>query len=96
MTRPLYPRERVPGTHWIGGWVGPRTVLDAVEKKKIPSPPPHPGNRTPVTRSSGLVPISTWILAILPEAFSGSNQFLRINHDDVSGSVDAIQTLQMM
>jgi hypothetical protein len=24
------PRERVPGTHWIGGWVGPRAVLDAV------------------------------------------------------------------
>jgi len=24
------PRERAPGTHWIGGWVGPRTGLDAV------------------------------------------------------------------
>jgi hypothetical protein len=23
-------RERAPGTHWIGGWVGPRAVLDAV------------------------------------------------------------------
>jgi hypothetical protein len=23
--------ERAPGTHWIGGWVGPRTGLDAVE-----------------------------------------------------------------
>jgi hypothetical protein len=21
------PRERNPGTHWIGGWVGPRAVL---------------------------------------------------------------------
>jgi hypothetical protein len=31
------PRERAPGTHWIGGWVGPRTVLDAVVKRKIPS-----------------------------------------------------------
>jgi hypothetical protein len=20
---PLYPRERAPGTHWIGNWVGP-------------------------------------------------------------------------
>jgi hypothetical protein len=29
------PRERAPDTHWIGGWVGPRTVLDAVVKKKI-------------------------------------------------------------
>jgi hypothetical protein len=23
------------GTHWIGGWVGPRAGLDAVEKRKI-------------------------------------------------------------
>jgi hypothetical protein len=28
--------ERDPGTHWIG-WVGPRAVLDAVVKRKIPS-----------------------------------------------------------
>jgi hypothetical protein len=20
------PRERAPGTHWIGGWVGPRAI----------------------------------------------------------------------
>jgi hypothetical protein len=25
------PEERVPGTHWIGDWVGPRAGLDAVE-----------------------------------------------------------------
>jgi hypothetical protein len=24
------PRERAPGTHWIGGWVGPRAGLNAV------------------------------------------------------------------
>jgi hypothetical protein len=35
----LYPpRERAPGTHWIGGWLGPRAVLDVVVKGKIPSP----------------------------------------------------------
>jgi hypothetical protein len=33
----LPPRERALGTHWIGGWVGPRAVLDAVVKRKIPS-----------------------------------------------------------
>jgi hypothetical protein len=27
------PRERAPGTRWIGGWVGPRAVLDAVVKR---------------------------------------------------------------
>jgi hypothetical protein len=32
------PRERATGTHWIGGWVGPRAGLDAVVKRKIPSP----------------------------------------------------------
>jgi len=32
------PRERAPGTHWIGGWVGPRDSLYAVSKRKIPGP----------------------------------------------------------
>jgi len=31
-------RERGPGTHWIGGWLVPRADLDAVVKRKIPSP----------------------------------------------------------
>jgi hypothetical protein len=31
------PRERAPGTHWIGGRVGSRAVLDTVVKRKIPS-----------------------------------------------------------
>jgi hypothetical protein len=31
------PRERALGTHWIGGWVGTRAVLDAVVKRKIPN-----------------------------------------------------------
>jgi hypothetical protein len=26
------PRERTPGTHWIGGWMGPRAGLDDMEK----------------------------------------------------------------
>jgi hypothetical protein len=33
------PRERASGTHWIGGWVGPRAVLDAVVKRKLCSSP---------------------------------------------------------
>jgi hypothetical protein len=28
------PGERAPGTHWLGGWVGPRFDLDAAEKRK--------------------------------------------------------------
>jgi hypothetical protein len=29
------PRERALGTHWIGGWMGPRAILDMVVKRKI-------------------------------------------------------------
>jgi len=28
-------RERASGTHWIGGWVGPRAVLDAEVTLKL-------------------------------------------------------------
>jgi hypothetical protein len=35
MPLPLYPRGKSHGTHWIGGWVGPRTGLDDVEKRKF-------------------------------------------------------------
>jgi hypothetical protein len=36
-TRPgrFIPGEKDTGTHWIGGWVGPRTGLDEVEKRKF-------------------------------------------------------------
>jgi hypothetical protein len=29
------PRKEPSGTHWIGGWVGPRAGLDDVEKGKF-------------------------------------------------------------
>jgi hypothetical protein len=29
------PRETNHGTHWIGGWVGPRTGLDDIDRSKI-------------------------------------------------------------
>jgi hypothetical protein len=43
------PRERALGTHWIGGWVGPRAVLGAVVffREKFPAPA---GNRTPIVQ----------------------------------------------
>jgi hypothetical protein len=42
-TRPsrFTPGERAPGTHWIGGWVGPRAGMDALTLV---------GNRTPAVR----------------------------------------------
>jgi hypothetical protein len=42
------PRERAPGTHWIRSWMGPRAVLDAVVKRKIPSPRRKSNPRTPI------------------------------------------------
>jgi hypothetical protein len=41
------PGERVPGTHWIGGWIGPRSGLDTVEKTKSFTA----GNRTSAVQS---------------------------------------------
>jgi hypothetical protein len=43
-------RERAPGTHWIGDWVGPRAVLDAVVKREIPSPRRESIPRTPIVQ----------------------------------------------
>jgi hypothetical protein len=44
------PRERAPGTHWIGGWVGHRAILDAVVKRKIPSLHQESNPRTPIVQ----------------------------------------------
>jgi hypothetical protein len=44
------PRERDPCNHWLGGWMGPRAILDAVVKRKIPSPPPESNPRTPIVQ----------------------------------------------
>jgi hypothetical protein len=43
------PGERVPGTHWIGGWVGPRSDIDAMAKRKKSLTAPS-GNRAPVVQ----------------------------------------------
>jgi hypothetical protein len=45
------PREGAPGTHWIGGWVGPRAILDAVVKRKIPSPHRESNPRTAIVQT---------------------------------------------
>jgi hypothetical protein len=42
--------ERVPCTHWIGGWVGQRAVLDTMVKRKIPSPHRESNLRTPICK----------------------------------------------
>jgi hypothetical protein len=42
--------ERPPSTHWIGGRVGLRAVLNAVEKKKIPTPRRESKPRSPIVQ----------------------------------------------
>jgi len=37
-----------PSTYWIGGWVGPWAILDAVVKRKIPSPRRESNPTTPI------------------------------------------------
>jgi hypothetical protein len=44
--RPLYP----PGTHWIGGWVGTRAVLDTVVKRNISQPRRESNPRAPIVQ----------------------------------------------
>jgi hypothetical protein len=44
------PLGKVPCTHRIGGWVGPRAFLDAVVKRKIPSPRRESNLRTPIVQ----------------------------------------------
>jgi hypothetical protein len=44
------PRERAAGTNWIGGWVGPRAILDVVMKRKISSPRWESNSRTPIVQ----------------------------------------------
>jgi hypothetical protein len=31
----LYHRDRTPGTHWTGGWVGLRAVLDTEARRTM-------------------------------------------------------------
>jgi hypothetical protein len=43
-------RERDSCAHWIGGWVVPRDVLDAVVKRKIPISYRELNPRTPIVQ----------------------------------------------
>jgi hypothetical protein len=41
-------RERAPVTHWIGGWLDPRAVLDTVVNGELPSPRRESNTRSPI------------------------------------------------
>jgi hypothetical protein len=77
------PGERAPGTHWIGGWVGPRTGLDDVERRKfltLPGLELRPLGRP--ARSQSLYRLSRGLHTIRPILVS----FLLHQHNDNSTS----------
>jgi hypothetical protein len=53
------PGEIAPGTHWLGGWVGVRAGLDAVEKNLSPV-------RNPTLAVQPIAPRYTDVLSRLP------------------------------
>jgi hypothetical protein len=54
------PREREPCTHWIEGWMGSRAVLDAVVKRKIPSPRRKSNPRIPIVHPIKAIHTKPW------------------------------------
>jgi hypothetical protein len=61
----LTPKERAQGTHWTGSWMGRRAVLDAVVKRKIPSPRRESKPRTPTVQPVTHCYID-WAITALP------------------------------
>jgi hypothetical protein len=48
----LYPQERTPGTHWLGGWMGLRNGLDTVTRENFYA---SVEDRTPVVQSVAVI-----------------------------------------
>jgi hypothetical protein len=73
LARRFTPRERAPDTYWIGSWMSPRAGLDAVVKRKIPSPYRDSNPRSPVCSPvlyHWAIPAYTvpeYIVCVLPE-----------------------------
>jgi hypothetical protein len=53
-------RGRTPGTHWIGGWVSPRAVLDTVVERNILSPRRESNPRTVTENKQRIVGREKW------------------------------------
>jgi hypothetical protein len=58
------PSETAPSTHWIGGWVGHRAVLDAVVKREISTPTGN-GTLEPRLSSSQNSRYTDWAIVVL-------------------------------
>jgi hypothetical protein len=80
------PKERAPGTHWIGGWVGPRAVLDAVVKRKIPSPRRKSNPRTLIVEPVAQR-YTDWAITAPHEAAIRSNKCILVQNTSVGTRV---------
>jgi hypothetical protein len=71
------PKEIAPNTHWIGGWVGPRAVLDAMVKRKIPSPRQESNPWTPIVQ-----PVAQrhtdWAITALASSFIKKDSYKKL------------------
>jgi hypothetical protein len=63
------PKERGRGTHSIGGWVGPRAVLDAMVKRKIPRLRRKSNSRTPIVHPAAQR-YTDWAIRLINDAIS--------------------------
>jgi hypothetical protein len=102
------PGERTPGTHWAGHWVGPRTGLDVMAKRKIPV---LAWNRTPIVLATGshrhnwahynFIQSVDWIQQItqghgsMEELSEHNNEFLSSIKAGFSGSVEWLPTFKI-
>jgi hypothetical protein len=66
------PRERAPGTHWIGGCAGPRASLDTMVKRNVPSPHRESNPRTPTIQTIAQH-YTNWAIMILISILEASN-----------------------
>jgi hypothetical protein len=73
-------REGTPGTHWIGGWVGPRAVLDAVVKRKISSPCRESNSRTLIVQ-----PYTDWAITAITDRHGNLNSKISCSSNRSSG-----------
>jgi hypothetical protein len=61
------PGNTAPGTHWIGGWMGPGVGLDVMENRKISCPC---WKRKPCLPAFRLAAIGTELSRLLPSVYA--------------------------
>jgi len=76
-------RERAPDTHWIRGWMGPRAILDILEKRKnfmhLPGIQPGCIQRIPSRYAGWVCPyfLTFFLTYLLTYILHGAESFLK-------------------